>query len=58
MSTVERDIYSGRTLLGTVRERPDGSFVAIVGEEVIGPHPTIKAATDALLDLARAGARP
>jgi hypothetical protein len=27
--TVERDIYDGRTLLGVVRERSDGSFVVV-----------------------------
>jgi hypothetical protein len=55
---MEREIYSGRDFLGLVRETSDGHFVAIIGEEVIGPHPTIKAATDALLDVARTGARP
>jgi hypothetical protein len=53
--TAEREIYSGRTLLGIIRERDDGAFVAMLDEQVLGPFDTIAAATDAVLDLARAG---
>lgn len=52
--TTEREIYDGRNNLGTVRERDDGSFVAVVDEQVLGPYGTCRQATDALLDLARA----
>lgn len=51
----ERDICDGRTLLGVVRERDDGSFVAVIDEQVLGPFGNSRQATDALLDLARAG---
>jgi hypothetical protein len=53
--SIEREIYDGRSILGTVRERDDGSFVAVVDEQVLGPFDTIAAATDAVLDLARSG---
>lgn len=56
--TQERQIYRGRTFLGTVREVSEGAFVTVVDEQVIGPYDTIRAATDALLELARAGAQP
>ena len=57
MSTTEREIHDGLRHLGTVREVSEGAFVAVVDEQVLGPFDTIRAATDALLDLARAGAR-
>jgi hypothetical protein len=53
--TVERDMYDGRTFLGVVRERGDGSFVAVFGEEVVGPFDTARQAVDAVLELARPG---
>lgn len=55
---IEREIHDGLRHLGTVRETTEGQFVAVVDEQVIGPYDTIRAATDALLDIARAGARP
>lgn len=36
MST-EIEIFAGRRFLGLVRERHDGSFIAVVAEQVIGP---------------------
>jgi len=51
----EREICDARVYLGTVRETSDGSFVAMVGEEVFGPYPSAKAATDELLRLVREG---
>ena len=54
--SIERDIYDGRHLIGVVRERHDGSFVAVIDEQVLGPFDTCRQATDALLELARAGA--
>jgi hypothetical protein len=53
--TTERDIYDGGTFLGVMRERSDGSFVAVVDEQIFGPFETSRQATDALLELARAG---
>lgn len=53
--TTERDIYDGRTFLGVVRERSDGSFVAAIGEQILGPFDTSRQAADALLELARVG---
>lgn len=53
--TPERHIYDGRRLLGVVRERHDGSFIAVVDEQIIGPHETVRQATDALLNLTRPG---
>lgn len=38
-----------------VREIAEGSFVAVVDEHVLGPFYTGRQATDAVLDLARAG---
>lgn len=58
MSSTSIDVYDGRRLIGTVRERHDGSFVAMLDEQLLGPFDTIRAATDAVLDLARTGARP
>ena len=55
MST-EIEICDGRRFLGLVRERRDGSFVAVVAEQVIGPFPTARSATDAVLDIMRSGA--
>jgi hypothetical protein len=52
---VEREICDGRRYLGTVREHPDGRFVAVIDETVIGRFDTVKAATDAVLDLVRGG---
>lgn len=52
------DIYDGRRLLGVVRECQDGSFVATVDEQVLGPFDTVRQATDALLEIARPGAEP
>lgn len=54
---IDREIYAGTTYLGTVCERDDGSFVAQIGEQIIESHATVKAATDALIEIARAGAR-
>ena len=54
MST-EREICDGLRHLGTVRETAAGEFVAVVGEDVIGPFDTITEATDAVLELARPG---
>lgn len=45
----ERHIYHGRRLLESVRERADGSFVAVIDEQVLGPFDTCRQATDALL---------
>jgi hypothetical protein len=42
-------IYNGTAHLGDVVERDDGLFEAQVGDDAIGPFPTRKAATDALL---------
>jgi hypothetical protein len=55
MST-EIEVCDGRRFLGLVRERHDGTFVAVVAEQVIGPFPSAKSATDAVLDIVRSGA--
>jgi hypothetical protein len=47
----ERHIYDGRKMLGTVRERAEGDFVAVIDEMVIGPFHSIRAATDALMEI-------
>ena len=55
MST-EIEICNGRRFLGLVRERHDGSFIAVVAEQVIGAFPSARSATDAVLDFVRSGA--
>jgi hypothetical protein len=50
---VEREITDGRHYLGTVREHPDGRFVAVIDEHVVGAFNTIAEATDKIIDLAR-----
>lgn len=50
--TVERNIYDGRTLLGIVRKRSDGSFVVAMDEQILGAFDTSQQAIDALLELA------
>jgi hypothetical protein len=55
MST-EIEIFAGHRLLGLVRERHDGTFVAVAAEQVIGPFPSARSATDAVLDIVRSGA--
>jgi hypothetical protein len=49
----EREIYSGRHLLGVVRETVEGEFVAVIDEQVLGVFGSITEATDAVLDTAR-----
>jgi len=52
---IEREITDGRHYLGTVREHPDGRFVAILDEHVVGTFETITEATEKIIDLARPG---
>lgn len=53
--TGERDVYDGRRRLGTIRERGDGSFVAVIDEQVIGEFTSVKAASNKIIELARPG---
>jgi hypothetical protein len=54
----ERELFDGRTYLGTVRETTSGEFVAVAGENVLGVFRTCREATDVILDLARLRAAP
>ena len=47
----EFEICDGRRFLGLVRERRDGTFVAVIAEQVIGPFPSARRATDAVLEI-------
>lgn len=51
----ERHIYDGQTFLGVVRERGDGRFVAVLDEQILGPFDSSRQATNAFLELVRAG---
>jgi hypothetical protein len=54
--SAEIEVFAGRRFLGLVRERHDGTFIAVVAEQVIGPFPSARGATDAVLDIVRSGA--